>query len=382
MEDTENSKKQAKKPKGKKLHEGIMHSHKRIRARFEADTREDYEWAKKVIEAGFRSREEADSWGMNPDDAWQLACFPMKHEDWTKRMEHLLASKLGDRSSDTFDLFHSCTWLIEPMWNWLHEIALRAENPNYKNDAGRILGKLYRQARQDKSEDRLSSANIEFKRSVNPHPWAKKKPSPALVRWVECEMMQQIEYWKRAVEVASHFDSKRFFSRDDLINGIHYYTPLPMRSIKEAWQSYFIQERNAYPKRAGSWSDFLDELESHPFCTRAPTLKQLLDIKALWKSAFCDVLKKSWENDAAIRQKCGPSFAKKFGDAKHPVDAGYRLAAEFFKRAYLLHWSESQRLEKLLNESMQRRRDKRKTVVREATTGIPDSASQEKSSPG
>jgi hypothetical protein len=152
MKDAANPSKQPKKPKGKKLHEGIMHSHKRIRARFEADTQEDYEWAKEVIESGFRFREEADSWGMNPDDAWQLACFPMKREDWTKRMENLLSSKLTDRSSDTFPLFHSCTWLIEPMWNWLHEIALRAENPNYKNDAGRILGKLYRQARQAKTK--------------------------------------------------------------------------------------------------------------------------------------------------------------------------------------------------------------------------------------
>ena len=364
------SSKKAKKPKTEKPHKGILHSNKRIRARFEADTPEDYEWAKEVIEAGFRFREEADSWGMNLDDAWQLVCFPMEREDWTKRMEHLLASKLTDLSSDTFPLFHSCTWLIEPMWNWLHEMALRAENPNYKSDAGRILGKLYRQARQDKNEERLSAANSEFKRSVNPHPWAKKKPSVPLVSWVEREMMRQIEYWKRAVEVAQRFERKHRYNRDDKIEGVHYYTPLPMGTIAEAWQGYFIWQRSSRPNMCGDWDSFMNDLERHPFA-RGLTLKHLLNIKMLWKLALCEVLKRAWNEDASIQQKCGPSFAKKFGDADHPVDAGFRLVSDFFKRVYLLHWSESQRLETLLNESLQRRIEKQKALRNPKCAGAP-----------
>src|SRR5690606_14065773 len=110
-----------------------------------------------------------------------------------------------------------------------------------KRDAGRTLGRLYHQARQASEEERLSNANEEFRRGINPYPWgAKKPPAKELVRWVNLKMSWQYELWKEAVDVAYNFQRQRCFTIGEKdSDGVHHFSQLPMRDLKEAWESYF-----------------------------------------------------------------------------------------------------------------------------------------------
>lgn len=330
----------------------------RTLARIEAKTTDDLDAALEVINAGARIIHEAEAWNMKPEDYWQLQNFPSDPEDWEGRMQRLITSKLGDAKSDVDGLMHSCTWTIDLLWKWLHELATKAENPNHKRDAGRTLGRLYHQARQASEEERLSNANEEFRRGINPYPWgAKKPPAKELVHWVNRKIRRHFEHWKTAIEVASTFEQKKFFHRDDRDSrGVHYFVRLPMSNIKEAWDSYLIQERHAHPKRSRSWSDFLDGLGQSPFCLKALSLDQLINFKTCWKLALHDVFKAEWNQDSEIKKICG-SFVKKFGDLKHETHmegAGFHLAKDYFERFFLSHWTQMQRLQRMFEESMQR----------------------------
>lgn len=351
--------KQPKEPASKKPHTGIMHNHERIRARFEADTPEDYEWAKEVIKAGFRFREEADSWGMNPDDAWQLGCFPMQHEDWTMRMERLATHSLHDKdASDLAGLMDQCTLMIEPLWKWLHHLAENAQNSNIKRDAGQTLGKLYHEAGQAKNKKRLRAANQDFERQIAPFGGIAAKPAKALVHWVDRQMRRHLELWKHAVEVAQRFQEKRHYyeychsgrdsQRTMTVIGIH-----PMNSMKEAWKGYLTESR----KRGGtSWMNQLNSLENHPFCKAGLTLEQLINFDACWNEALETVLRQQWAKlDAQERKGIGKdlSFEHRIGTAKDPR-AGYWVAKDFFGRFFLPHWTQVQKFDRLFKESMRR----------------------------
>jgi hypothetical protein len=374
------STKEPAKPKHKN---GWIHYQGRAIAKIEAESAEDYEQAKQVIEAGFRVRDEAKYWDMPPEHYWQLHNFPSDPEDWEARMQRLIEHKLGDHSSDVDGLMHSCTWTIELLWKWLHELAYKAENPNHKREAGRVLGVLYHEARLNSKADSLSEANEEFKRGIIPFPWgAKKPPAKELIHWVNRKMMKHIERWKKAVEVASTFELKKFFHRDDRDSrGVHHFVRLPMGDIKESWNSFFIQERNAHPNRSGSWGEFLDELEKHPFCTHGLNLAQLTNFNDCWQLSLYDVLQEEWSHDKEIKLACG-SFVKKFGDLKHKTHmegAGFQLARDFYERFYLPHWKQKQRLDYLWNQAVSRKRNTTKDAAAKNTLAGAD---LEKSSPG
>ena len=87
------STKEPAKPKHKN---GWIHYQGRAIAKIEAESAEDYEQAKQVIEAGFRVRDEAKYWDMPPEHYWQLHNFPSDPEDWEARMQRLIEHKLGD----------------------------------------------------------------------------------------------------------------------------------------------------------------------------------------------------------------------------------------------------------------------------------------------
>lgn len=337
-------------------------------ARFEADTPDEWDQAKEVIEAGFRFREEAGSWGMNPDDAWQLAFFPMKHEDWTKRMERLAAHSLHDEdASDLAGLMHQCTWMIEPLWKWLHHLAEHAQNSNIKRDAGQTLGRLYHEAGQAKNKKRLRVANQEFERQIAPFGGIKAKPAKALVHWVNRQLSWQLELWKRAVEVARRLKEKRPYYEycvsaahpstepsDDVsewgmkLVGVH-----PMNSMHDAWKGYFSENRT---RKGESWNDFLDELEDHPFRRSGLALEQLIDFDSCWNEALEPVLRQQWAKlDAQERRGIGKdlSFEHRIGTVKDP-HAGYWVAKDFFDRFFLLHWEQVQKFDRLFNQSIRR----------------------------
>lgn len=338
-----------------KMKRGRIFRDGRTLAWIEAKTTDDLDAALEVINAGARIIHRAEAWNMKPEDYLQLQSFPSDPKDWEGRMERLLASKLGDNKQDLDGLMHSCTWTIELLWKWLHELAIKAENPNHKRDAGRTLGRLYHQARQASEEERLSDANEDFRRGINPYSWgAKKPPAKELVNWVYRKMGRHFEHWKKAVEVASNFEQKKFFHRDDRDSrGVHHFVRLPMGNIKEAWKSFFIQERAAHPNRSDAWDKFLDELEKHPFCTHGLNLAQLTNFKDCWRLSLYDVLQEEWSHDKEIKLACG-SFIKKFGDLKHLEGPGFQLAKDYFERFFLLHWTEKQRLQRMLEASMQR----------------------------
>ncbi|HRJ10970.1 MAG TPA: hypothetical protein PK490_22095 [Prosthecobacter sp.] len=341
-----------------KVWRGWIHNEEgKMIAKIEALSADDLDAALEGINAGGRIIQEAKAWNMKPEDYWQLENFPSNPDDWEVRMQRLIASKLVDFNSDTDGLMHSCTWIIDLLWKWLHEVAVKTENPNHKRDAGRTLGRLYHQARQEGEEERLSSANEEFRSNINPFPWARRPPSKALVNWTNRKMHRHLEFWKKAVEVAAAFEDKKPFSRDDRDSqGVHHFQRLPMMDMKEAWQSYFIQERNAYPGRSGSWSDFLDELEIHPFRKRMLALSQLTAFKECWKLALYDVIKEEWNKDLEIKKACGSKFVGRFGDKTHLEGAGFHLAEDFFKRSYLPQWNQKKRLKSMMEQMIRCRK--------------------------
>ena len=359
MKKATQSPKQPKKPANKRPHTGIMHTGERVRARFEADSPEDYEWAKEVIKAGFRFREEADSWSMNPDDAWRLACFPLDEDDWKLQMESLAAHSLHDENASNFGgLMDSCCSTIERIWQWLHHLTQHAKNPNIKDEAGRTLGKLYHQAGQKKNQQKLRAHNQEFERQIAPFGSSGVKPTKALIDWISQQMRRHLEFWTRATEVAQQFKEKRPYyeyrhsggnsRRVMTLVGTH-----PMNSMEEAWKGYLTESR----KRDGTGRvEFLDSLEIHPFCKAGLTLEQLLDFNACWNRALESVLRQRWAKlSAKEKQGIGKdlSFEHRVGTVEYPK-AGYWVAKDIFDRIFLPGWQQRQKRDQFLNKTMQR----------------------------
>lgn len=323
-------------------HVGSIYMGERTIATIQAPTQEDYDKAKELIEAGFRAQGEAVSWGMKPEDYWQLHQFPADHDDWKARMERLASHSLhDDDASHMQNLMHCCTWTLEPLWKWMHHLAEHAKNPNVKRDAGTALGELYYEARQKKNRKRLGEANEEFARRVAPFDGIKKKPSEQLTRWVSNRMRHCMDLWKMAIEVATRFENMKTqerrhpFARMKVVDGVHYFEQLPMNTMAEAWDAYFIQEHSEHP--SGAWNELLNELEAHPFCTKRLTLAQLTDFEFSWSAALESVLRQQWATRSdEDRKKIGgdQSFEHRIGTAKDPR-AGYWVAKDFFVRFWV-----------------------------------------------
>lgn len=373
----------------KSPHIGTIYVGERIIATIQAKTKDDYERTKDVIEAGFRVRGEASSWGMNSDHYWQLHPFPSDHDDWKVRMERLASHSLhDDDASEMGRLMHACTWTLEPLWKWMHHLAEYAKNPNIQRDAGRCLGALYYEARQKKNRIKLGKANEEFERRVAPFGGIKKKPTPELVRWVNNRMRNHYELWKRAIEVAQMFEQTKhpkgmhFFSRDYVEDGVRHYELLPMTTMAEAWDGYFIQHRQ---RPGASWNEFLDELSAHPFCTNRLTLVQLTNFDQCWENALYDSLRVDWDTPDKLKQSKvwkGISFVHKFGDLKEPEGAGYWLAKDYFDYAFAPYWKHTQVVEARICELSKNRKPRTGTAVDPVTKRIVAAANQVKSRAG
>ena len=372
-------------------HQGQIILDGKIAATFNASTPEEYERVKRVLEAGFRLESKTRSWGMKAEDSWQLRSFPSDPDDWKSRMQRLAEHRLlDDDKSEMESLMHCCTWTLEQLWKWMHDLALNSKNPNIKRDAGMTLGKLYYQAKQVQPDAQLRTANEEFERQVVPFGGAKRKPSPDLVRWVNAKMMWQYEYWKRAVEVAHRFEEKRPYSRDVVGGkGDHYFNErLPITTIAEAWEGYFIQERQNQLYSA-AWNQFLDELERHAFCTNKLNLAQLTEFESCWKGALHKSLHKEWElTGEAELVKAGKdkSFIHKFGDLKHITHmegAGYNLAKDFFERCFSAHWRQKQQHRSASKESLREAiKPKQTSSVDPTSEVVKTKAKMRKSSAG
>ncbi len=360
---------------------GYIHNHKRTIARFEADTPEDYEFAKEVIDAGFRVKDNALEWGMNPDDYWQLACFPSDPDDWKTRMERLATHSLHDKdASDLGSLMHSCTWTLEQLWKWLQHLTEHAQNSNIKRDAGQALGRLYHEARQEEGRQKLGKANTEFERQMTPYAGIThvKEGTRKLWAWAQNEMNRQMDFWKRALKLADLVENKKLWKRSNEPDHLE-----QVSDLAEAWRFHLNDERKQFPMRTAAWHDHLDELEKHPFCTKNLSLSQLTEFDSFWKSVMYEVLKDAWKQDAEIRKIAGTnSFVKKFGDLKHMEGIGYKSAQDFFNRFYLLHWNQKQKTDRLLDESMKHIRRGTGTAVDPVAAKILNSAKQKKASAG
>lgn len=167
-----------------------------------AENAADYERAKELIENGIRLEAECREWGIAPAECWKTATFPADSEDWETLIGKLVASKLDDQGTFS-SLMFGIERTIRQLWEHLHPLAMSAENPNFKRDAGKLLGELYREAQFGEDRDKeLRNGNEDFQLAVT----QPGKPADAwLERWTSSKLSLEREYREHAAGGAHRF---------------------------------------------------------------------------------------------------------------------------------------------------------------------------------
>ena len=339
-------------------------------------------------EAGRWLLDQLRRWDMPPSHYYQLNAFPNNPDDWREQMEQLQVSALDDEGQ-FFPLMHSIEWTMLQLWKWLHLLAEHASNPNFKRDAGRLLGTLYNEARLRRGPaERLKDANEAFSIALTPH----KGPAPAswLVRWIGHQYWRQREFWFAAAEVASRYDRLKRAAEErkererlgapEPTWGYSYLKPGV--TLQGFWKYWLAEEDRLHHPPKSEW---LEELQCHPFCQNALTIYQLKEFKECWNRGLAPALEAFWNDPETAplhgQARKNASFGNKFS-ATEPVGPGFRLIEDRWHRQWVRELLARQEQERRLEESLRASFSSEADLVRAFVEGSEGSPSTPLSSAG